>query len=81
MAYLAKWGGGSIFLSKDEQMEQYLEKGAEIYREENDTETLIATPEKGFLVERPTFPEPVTSTLPAASDYAIAGKILLGLED
>lgn len=81
MAYLAKWDGGSIFLSRDEQMEQYLEKGAEIYREENGAETLIATPQNGFLVERPTFPESATSTSPAASEYAIAGKILLGLED
>lgn len=81
MAYLAKWGDTSIYLSRDEQMEQYLEKGASIYREEGEVETLIATPEQGFLVDRPTFPTAESSQGPVESEYAIAGRILLGLED
>lgn len=81
MAYLAKWDDTSIYLSRDEQMEQYLEKGASIYREDGGAETLIATPEQGFLIERPNFPIAETSTRPADSEYATAGRILLGLED
>lgn len=80
ISYIAKWDDGSVYLARDEQMEMYLEKGASIYREENGTETLIATPSEGFLVDRPTFPE-TKSAGPADSEYAIAGRILLGLED
>lgn len=81
MRYLAKWKGGCVFLSRDEQMEEFLTKGASIYSVDNDVETLIATPEDGFLVERPTFPVATVANFSAASDYEIAGKILLGLED
>lgn len=80
-SYLAKWDGGCTYLSRDEQMEPYLSKGASIYREDDGAETLIATPEQGFLVDRPTFPISESSTAPAESEYAIAGRILLGLED
>lgn len=81
VVYLAKWDGGSVYLSRDTQMEQYLNMGASIYREENGTETLIATPERGFIEDRPTFPIAESSIPPAASEYATAGRILLGLED
>ena len=81
MEYLAKWNGGCVFLSRDTQMDEFLSKGASIYSVENDAETLIATPEDGFLAERPVFPVPEEATFSAESDYAIAGKILLGLED
>ena len=81
MAYIAQWEDTCIYLSRDEQMEEYLHKGAPIYHEENGVATLIATPEDGFLVERPSFPVAQTSTRPAESEYAIAGRILLGLED
>lgn len=78
--YFAKFGNNGIYLTKDEQMEQYLKNGASIYREDGDTETLIATPEKGFLVDRPKFPVQ-KSTGSVESEYAVAGRILLGLED
>ena len=78
--YFAKLGNNGIYLTRDEQMEQFLENGASIYRDENGTETLIATPEQGFLLDRPTFPIEKTAA-PADSEYAIAGRILLGLED
>ena len=81
VSYSAKWDDGKIYLSDDMQMEQYLEKGASIYREENEVETLIATPEQGFLVDRPTFPITESSIPHGDSEYAIAGRILLGLED
>ena len=81
VAYLAKWSDGSTYLSEDTQMELYLKRGASIYREENGEETLIATPSQGFLVDRPTFPVSETYTPPEASEYAAAGRILLGLED
>ena len=57
MLYLAEWEGGNIFLSKDSDMDDYLAKGACIYAKEDllsDEKTLIATPEDGFVVERPT---------------------------
>ena len=71
MLYLAKWDGGRVYLSRDEQMEQFLEKGANIYKEEEGTETLIATPEEGFLVERPTFPVRYRSTSLAGNGNTI----------
>ena len=79
--YLAKWENNGIYLSRDEQMDYYLNKGASIYKEEDGVETLIATPENGYLIERPTFPEKQSATGPAISEYAMAGCILLGLEE
>lgn len=83
MAYLAKWDGGQTYLSKDTQMEEYLEKGASIYCESNNHQSLIATPEKGFLIERPVFPIVASSSIidNNQNDYETAAKILLGLEE
>lgn len=85
MAYLAraKDGNSQVYLTKDAQMDVYLERNCNIYFENNDneTETLIATPEDGFLVERPVFPTTTTFTPKAASsDLEQAAAILLGLE-
>lgn len=44
------------YLSEDKQMDKYLALGWDIYEEDAGAETLIATPEKGFLIERPVFP-------------------------
>ncbi len=44
------------YLSVDKQMDKYLALGWDIYEEDAGVETLIATPEKGFLIERPVFP-------------------------
>lgn len=52
--YIAKKDGSAKFLSKDSQMDTALENGFDIVKVEDDgTETVIATPEKGFIVERP----------------------------
>lgn len=52
--YIAKKDGTAKFLSKDAQMDSALERGCTIERVEDDgTETVIATPEDGFIGERP----------------------------
>ena len=60
MEYLAKTKDGkdAFFLSKDTQMEKFMSMGFNIYASESDDteDILIATPEEGFLVDRPTFP-------------------------
>ena len=60
MEYLAKTKDGkdAFFLSRDTQMEKFLNLGFNIYANESDNseDILIATPEDGFLVDRPTFP-------------------------
>lgn len=67
MVFLAKTkdGKGAVYLSRDEQMEKYLALNCNIYGEDENTEklTLIATPEDGFLVERPVFPATHTMSL------------------
>lgn len=45
-----------VFLTSDEQMDKYLNLGCEIHEIEDGIEKTIATPEEGFLVERPEFP-------------------------
>lgn len=56
--YAAKAPDGTTgtFLSVDTQMDHYLKYGWSIFQIEDGEETLIATPETGFLVERPVFP-------------------------
>ncbi len=57
--YKAKKEGSQIYLKDSDQMDRYLEKGCDIYEENEDgSNTLIATPEKGYLVEKPFFPIP-----------------------
>lgn len=52
--YLAVKDGSGMFLSKSEQMDKALENGFDIYQvDDNDRRTLIATPQNGFLIERP----------------------------
>lgn len=52
--YLAVKDGSGMFLSKSEQMDKALNNGFSIYQvDENDQKTLIATPQDGFLIERP----------------------------
>ena len=53
----SKDGMTQIYLTRDSQMDKHLENGFNIIAETDDgKEILIATPEKGFLVERPVFP-------------------------
>ena len=67
MEYLAKTKDGkdAFFLSRDTQMEKFLNLGFNIYASESDDkeDVLIATPEDGFLTERPTFPTPESNSI------------------
>ena len=71
----------SAWLTKDSQMEEHLSRGAKIYQSDNGEMTLIATPEDGFLVERPTFPIPETISVGGNSELEQAARILLGMEE
>lgn len=56
MRYLAEWECGNTFISTDSDMDTYLSHGARIYALESVTSeerTLIATPEDGYLTEKP----------------------------
>lgn len=84
--YLARTPDGSsqVSLCRDSQMEQYLEYGCYIYQQDDEDqskETLIATPEDGFLVERPTFPVAQSSETNQDAELTQAAKILLGMEE
>lgn len=54
MQYVAEKDGYATVLSRDEQFDEYLDKGCSIYSVDGENETLIATPEDGFLTEKPT---------------------------
>lgn len=54
MQYVAEKDGYATVLSRDEQFDEYLDKGCRIYSVDGEKETLIATPEDGFLTEKPT---------------------------
>lgn len=56
MVYIALLDNMIFYLGNDAQMEEYLSIGACIYRETAGVKELIATPDKGFIVERPVFP-------------------------
>lgn len=53
-SYFAKKGNAGIYLMASQQMDTMLAKGFDIY-EKNDEglEILIATPDEGYLYERP----------------------------
>lgn len=66
MQYLAEKDGCGTFLTKDSQLDSFLLKGCNIVRiDEEGKETIVATPEEGFLEERPTleFPQTMTNTM------------------
>ena len=53
--YAAEINGDAIFLTKDTQLDTALKNGCNIVRiEDDDGQTIIATPENGFLEDRPT---------------------------
>ncbi len=61
VSYFAKKGNSGIFLSKSEQMDKMLANGADIYRKNDDgSEELIATPDEGYLGERPVIEQSAT---------------------
>lgn len=63
--YAAELDGSAIFLTKDTQLDAALKSGCNIVRiEDDDGQTIIATPENGFLEARPTLEETGTMTNP-----------------
>ena len=63
--YAAEINGDAIFLTKDAQLDTALKNGCNIVRiEDDDGQTIIATPENGFLEDRPTLEETGTMTNP-----------------
>lgn len=53
-SYFAKKGDAGIYLMASQQMDIMLAKGFDIYRKNDDgSENLIATPDEGYLNERP----------------------------
>lgn len=61
MQYIAKKDGYATVLSRDEQFEEYLKKGCDIYSVDGEIETLIAMQKDGFLSNKPTL-EKVTQS-------------------
>lgn len=82
MEYLAIYEKqrSSASLSRDEQMEEHLSRGANIYQVDGDDMTLIATPEQGFLIKRPTFPVPTTASFGLSAEMLQALKVLMSKE-
>lgn len=65
--YIAILDGNAQFLTKSEQMDNALKNGCSIAKVDDDgTETVIATPEKGFLFERPELEKTGTMSNPYA---------------
>lgn len=59
--YIARKDDNQTYLAKDSQMDDFLKNGCNIYMVKNGIETLIATPEDGYLVEKPKFPIYITN--------------------
>lgn len=53
--YMAVINGSGVFLSRQEQIGEYLERGSSIYEVEGEREILIASPETGLPAELPVF--------------------------
>lgn len=54
--YASVKGGTAQYLVRDEQMDEMLSKGASlyVYHEDTGTTELLATPEDGYLLPKPT---------------------------
>lgn len=73
--YAAELNGSAIFLTKRAQLDTALKNGCNIVRiEDDDGQTIIATPENGFLEARPTLEETGTMTNPYAEALAMLEK-------
>lgn len=73
--YAAEINGDAIFLTKDAQLDTALKNGCNIVRiEDDDGQTIIATPENGFLEDCPTLEETGTMTNPYAEALAMLEK-------
>lgn len=73
--YAAEINGDAIFLTKDAQLDTALKNGCNIVRiEDNDEQTIIATPEHGFLETRPELEKTETMANPYAEALAMLEK-------
>lgn len=59
-SYVAVRDGSGVFLSRQEQVGEYLGKGYSIFEVEKGKETLFASPENGMPAELPVFGEAKT---------------------
>lgn len=77
--YAAEIDGCAIYLTKDSQIDEMLEKGCNIVRiEDDESMTTLATPEDGFFSERPSI-EKKAKTM--TNPYAEAMAVLLSEEN
>lgn len=60
---LALYKNNGVYLSKDEQMDEFLTKGFDLYLVENGERALLATPKDGFVLPRPSIEHTVTMIL------------------
>lgn len=83
MEYMAVYENAktSVSLTRDSQMEEHLSRGANIYAVEGGEAMLVATPNDGFLTERPVFPVATTIRIGTNSELEKAARIMLGMED
>jgi len=83
MEYIAVYeeANVSVSMTKDTQMDEHLARGAKIYSVEGEKNTLIATPNDGFLTERPVFPVAKTIRIGSSSELEKAARIMLGMEE
>ncbi len=73
--YAAEINGDAIFLTKDAQIDMALKNGCNIVRiEDDDGQTIIATPENGFLEDRPTLEDTGIMKNPYAEALAMLEK-------
>lgn len=61
MTYQARLNDFATFITKDEQLDYFLNKGCNIYEINELGENLIATPKDGFLYKRPQIEKKETS--------------------
>lgn len=76
--------GFKQYLGRSTLMQECLDRGAEIWEEdESGKETLIATPEGGFLCDPPVFPVPQKMAVGTgtAGDTQEALNIILGIKE
>lgn len=73
--YAAELDGSAIFLTKNAQLDTALKNGCNIVRiEDDDGQTIIATPENGFLEDRPTLEETGTMINPYTETLSVLEK-------
>jgi len=83
MEYLAVYEKekSSVSLTRDEQMDGHLARGANIYCLDGGEMTLIATAKDGFLVERPVFPVTITRKIGIHPEQMEPADVSAGTEE